>query len=94
MATKDALLHPIGDPAATSGHKVTVVGVGAVGMACAFSILSQVSLNELFSFQGCSTLTIHIVFKMLNLITNNIFMYILVACFSKTRHKCDRCSCL
>ncbi|XP_060521110.1 L-lactate dehydrogenase-like isoform X1 [Cylas formicarius] len=41
MNTRDALLSMISPPAADSGNKVTVVGVGQVGMACAFSILSQ-----------------------------------------------------
>ncbi|ENN71015.1 hypothetical protein YQE_12415, partial [Dendroctonus ponderosae] len=39
--TKEALLSMISQPAEDSGSKVTVVGVGQVGMACAFSILSQ-----------------------------------------------------
>ncbi|KAL1517099.1 hypothetical protein ABEB36_000907 [Hypothenemus hampei] len=39
--TKEALLSMISQPAEESGNKVTVVGVGQVGMACAFSILSQ-----------------------------------------------------
>ncbi|CAG9763063.1 unnamed protein product [Ceutorhynchus assimilis] len=39
--TKKALLSMISQPAEDSGNKVTVVGVGQVGMACAFSILSQ-----------------------------------------------------
>ncbi|KAJ8964833.1 hypothetical protein NQ314_004596 [Rhamnusium bicolor] len=38
---KDALLTVLSEPAADTGDKVTVVGVGMVGMACAFSILSQ-----------------------------------------------------
>ena len=41
METKDALLSLISEPTEGSGNKVTVVGVGQVGMACAFSILSQ-----------------------------------------------------
>lgn len=41
--TKKALLSLISLPAEDSGNKVTVVGVGQVGMACAFSILSQVN---------------------------------------------------
>ena len=32
----------IAEPVNTSGNKVTIVGVGQVGMACAFSILTQV----------------------------------------------------
>ncbi|KAG5878862.1 hypothetical protein JTB14_006850 [Gonioctena quinquepunctata] len=41
MSTKDTLLSMVSEPIADSGNKVTVVGVGQVGMACAFSILSQ-----------------------------------------------------
>lgn len=42
---KDELFETIcEDDRKRSHHKVTVVGVGAVGMACAFSILAQVSI--------------------------------------------------
>ncbi|KAJ8922399.1 hypothetical protein NQ315_004344 [Exocentrus adspersus] len=41
MATKEALLSVLSEPTTQTGNKVTVVGVGQVGMACAFSILSQ-----------------------------------------------------
>ncbi|KAF2896294.1 hypothetical protein ILUMI_09879 [Ignelater luminosus] len=41
MATKQALLTSVSPPVVSSGNKVTVVGVGQVGMACAFSILTQ-----------------------------------------------------
>ena len=37
------LLSPVADRVTCSESKVTVVGVGQVGMACAFSLLSQVS---------------------------------------------------
>ncbi|XP_066250911.1 L-lactate dehydrogenase isoform X1 [Euwallacea similis] len=40
-STKETLLSMISNQAEESGNKVTVVGVGQVGMACAFSILSQ-----------------------------------------------------
>ncbi|XP_066142064.1 L-lactate dehydrogenase isoform X1 [Euwallacea fornicatus] len=40
-STKETLLSMISHQAEESGNKVTVVGVGQVGMACAFSILSQ-----------------------------------------------------
>lgn len=40
--TIDALLHKIAEPATKTTLKVTVVGVGAVGMACAYSIMQQV----------------------------------------------------
>uniref|UniRef100_A0A0K8TMX1 L-lactate dehydrogenase n=1 Tax=Tabanus bromius TaxID=304241 RepID=A0A0K8TMX1_TABBR len=47
MATlKDALLTEVAEVLPTSGNKVTVVGVGQVGMACAFSILAQGVSNE------------------------------------------------
>lgn len=39
---KDSLLYEVAPPVASSANKVTVVGVGMVGMACAFSILTQV----------------------------------------------------
>lgn len=41
-ALKESLLTSVSPPVAVSGNKVTVVGVGQVGMACAFSILTQV----------------------------------------------------
>lgn len=41
-ATRDALVAEVSPPVEVSGNKVTVVGVGQVGMACAFSILTQV----------------------------------------------------
>lgn len=34
-------MHTVANCPAPLSHKVTVVGVGAVGMACAFSILTQ-----------------------------------------------------
>ncbi|XP_063695529.1 L-lactate dehydrogenase [Culicoides brevitarsis] len=40
-SVKDTLLNEINAPVTTSGNKVTIVGIGAVGMACAFSILTQ-----------------------------------------------------
>lgn len=43
MATKCALLYKMAEPVLHGGNKVTVVGAGAVGLACAFSILSKVS---------------------------------------------------
>ncbi|XP_035912349.1 L-lactate dehydrogenase [Anopheles stephensi] len=38
---KAKLLTQIAEPMTSSGNKVTVVGIGQVGMACAFSILTQ-----------------------------------------------------
>lgn len=48
MATLPAQLMAEVQPAlTTSGGKVTVVGVGQVGMACAFSLLTQHICSEL-----------------------------------------------
>ncbi|CAH1984702.1 unnamed protein product [Acanthoscelides obtectus] len=44
---KGKLMHEIQKPIETFDDKVTVVGIGAVGMACAFSILSQGISNNL-----------------------------------------------
>lgn len=41
---KDILMTQITEPETSSGNKVTIVGVGQVGMACAFSILTQVHI--------------------------------------------------
>jgi len=47
MATlKETLLREIEPEVTTSGNKVTVVGIGAVGMACAFSVLTQSVSSE------------------------------------------------
>lgn len=44
MATiKDQLLSTVTEPVSAGRNKITVVGVGQVGMACAFSILTDVS---------------------------------------------------
>ncbi|KAF2879934.1 hypothetical protein ILUMI_26263 [Ignelater luminosus] len=40
-STKRALLETVAPQVITSGNKISVVGVGMVGMACAFSILTQ-----------------------------------------------------
>lgn len=40
------LMVPVGQLASSASHKVTVVGAGAVGMACAFSILTQVMMKS------------------------------------------------
>lgn len=39
---KDKLLSTVIEPISTGRNKITVVGVGQVGMACAFSILTNV----------------------------------------------------
>lgn len=45
-SVKDSLLYEVAPAVASSANKVTVVGVGMVGMACAFSILTQNVSNE------------------------------------------------
>ncbi|XP_058790775.1 L-lactate dehydrogenase B chain [Phymastichus coffea] len=40
-SVKEQLLHTVKEPSETGNNKVTVVGVGQVGMACAFSILTN-----------------------------------------------------
>ncbi|XP_053677271.1 L-lactate dehydrogenase [Anopheles nili] len=44
---KAKLLTQIAEPMTSSGNKVTVVGIGQVGMACAFSILTQNVSSEI-----------------------------------------------
>lgn len=44
---KGSLLCSVTEPVTSSGNKVTIVGVGQVGMACAFSILSQNVSSEI-----------------------------------------------
>lgn len=46
MSVKAKLMKEIAEPMATSGNKVTIVGIGQVGMACAFSILTQSVSSE------------------------------------------------
>lgn len=43
----EQLMEEVQPALATSGGKVTVVGVGQVGMACAFSLLTQHICSEL-----------------------------------------------
>lgn len=53
MATlKEKLITPIAAGSIVPNNKITVVGVGQVGMACAISILGKVQLkdNLLFKF--------------------------------------------
>lgn len=46
MATlKEKLLSVVKEPTGNGKNKITVVGVGQVGMACAFSILTKVSFK-------------------------------------------------
>jgi len=42
----DILLTQVAEPGRVSESKVTVVGIGQVGMAAAYSILNQVSFND------------------------------------------------
>lgn len=47
MATvKDKLISPIAEGAKVPNNKITVVGVGQVGMAAAISILAKVRLKD------------------------------------------------
>ena len=46
---KMQLLRELSTPENVSTNKVTIVGVGAVGMACAFSILTQVNFYYFFN---------------------------------------------
>jgi hypothetical protein len=46
MSIAEQLMSCVADPVATSGAKVTLVGVGQVGMAAAFSILQQVNQTQ------------------------------------------------
>ncbi|XP_018335398.1 L-lactate dehydrogenase-like [Agrilus planipennis] len=47
FSTKDTLLTSVQSPLENSGNKITVVGVGSVGMACAFSILNMGISNDI-----------------------------------------------
>ncbi|KAK6737994.1 hypothetical protein RB195_020217 [Necator americanus] len=47
LKTVGAVLHEIAPPAEKSPQKITVVGTGQVGMACAYSILQQRTCSEL-----------------------------------------------
>lgn len=44
---KEQLFNEVAECDAPSNNKVTVVGIGQVGMACAFSILTQVRLKKI-----------------------------------------------
>lgn len=46
MSVKDQLMTEVAEPLNSSGNKVTIVGIGQVGMACAFSILTQSVSSE------------------------------------------------
>ncbi|XP_046390876.1 L-lactate dehydrogenase isoform X2 [Ischnura elegans] len=47
MTSEEKLLKKVAEPAPQAGSKVTIVGVGQVGMACAFSILTQNIASEI-----------------------------------------------
>jgi len=51
---KDSLLAQVAEVLPSSGHKVTVVGIGQVGMASAFSILAQNVSKEVCLIDVCS----------------------------------------
>lgn len=47
MATlKEKLIAPVAEEATVPNNKITVVGVGQVGMACAISILGKVHFKN------------------------------------------------
>lgn len=45
MSLKDQLIHTLAKQESHAENKISVVGVGAVGMACAISILMKVSVR-------------------------------------------------
>ena len=47
MSLTEQIMSEVQPALTTSGGKVTVVGVGQVGMACAFSLLTQHICSEL-----------------------------------------------
>lgn len=47
LSTKQKLLGINSSETPTTKNKVSIVGVGQVGMACAFSILNQGMVNEI-----------------------------------------------
>ncbi|XP_055385611.1 L-lactate dehydrogenase isoform X1 [Condylostylus longicornis] len=53
-AIKDQLLVPIAETLPSAGNKITVVGIGQVGMACAFSILTQNVSNDVCLIDVCA----------------------------------------
>lgn len=53
-AVKDSLLNQVAEVLPSSGHKVTVVGIGMVGMASAFSILAQGVSKEVCLIDVCA----------------------------------------
>lgn len=72
MATlRSKLLNTVMDPVPSSSHKVTVVGVGNVGMACTISLLAKVSF--LFSSLHIYIYNIYKIEKLKNLIPRNLF---------------------
>lgn len=54
MSLNEALLHKVTDPSDTPVNKVTIVGVGQVGMACAFSVLAQNVTTEIALVDVCA----------------------------------------
>lgn len=54
MATiKKNLMSEVAETVPSSGNKITIVGIGQVGMACAFSILAQNVTNEICLMDVC-----------------------------------------
>ena len=57
----DLIRNEVQQPFCNSGGKVTIVGVGQVGMACAFSIMTQVGITSLlihFQLIHCEIVTV------------------------------------
>ncbi|XP_055842113.1 L-lactate dehydrogenase [Episyrphus balteatus] len=52
-SVKDSLITKVADVLPSAGNKITIVGIGQVGMACAFSILAQNVSNEICLIDVC-----------------------------------------
>lgn len=91
----EMLMEQIQPPLTTSGGKVSVVGVGQVGMACAFSLLTQHICSELalvdvaadklrgemMDLQHGLTF-LRWVFLILGISHLNVLFYTLICCYS------------
>ncbi|XP_073838532.1 lactate dehydrogenase [Musca autumnalis] len=52
-SVKDNLMNQVAEVLPSSGNKITIVGIGQVGMACAFSILAQNVSSEICLMDVC-----------------------------------------
>lgn len=52
-SVKDNLMNQVAEVLPTAGNKITIVGIGQVGMACAFSILAQNVSSEICLMDVC-----------------------------------------